>query len=151
MMKCLSLWNPWALFVARGLKRNETRGWRTPYRGEMAIHAAKTTEEIYSYRLKLAEAGVIASLDDPDDFPKEDADWPLGKIIAVATLKDVVPAHTVRAGLSRMERAFGNYEGKRFAWILADIRALREPVACRGYQWLWDLDAETEARVRAAA
>jgi activating signal cointegrator 1 len=151
MMKGLSLWEPWASFIARGLKRIETRGWRTPYRGDIAIHAAKTTQELYAYRLKLAEAGVIASLDEPDDFPKEDRDWPLGKIVAVATLTDCVPAHTVSAGLSRMERAFGNYEGKRFAWLLADVRPLREPLACVGHQWLFDLDAATEARVRAAA
>ena len=137
--------------MARLLKRNETRGWRTPYRGPIAIHAAKTTRELHGYRLKLLEAGVIGSLQDPDDFPKEDRDWPLGKIVAWATLKDCVPTHTLRAGLSRMEAALGNYDDKRFAWLLADIRPLREPVPYVGHQGLRDLDAETEARVRAAA
>jgi hypothetical protein len=151
MMKCISLWEPWASFIARGLKRIETRGRRTLYRGELAIHAAKTTKELWGYRLKLADAGVIASLDDPDDFPKENRDWPLGRIIAVATLTDCVPTETVRAGLSRMEAALGDYGDKRFAWLLADVRPLRESFVCKGHQWLWVLPPETEGAVLAAA
>ena len=40
-MKAITLWDPWASAMALELKRNETRGWSTPYRGPLAIHAAK--------------------------------------------------------------------------------------------------------------
>ena len=150
MMRCLSLWQPWGSFVARGHKRNETRSWATPYRGPLAIHAAKTTAELYGTRLLLSAAGIIENLDAPDDYPKEDRDWPLGKIIAVTTLSDCVPTRTVRAGLSMMEAALGNYADGRFAWLLADVRPLREPLPCRGRQGLWVLPPETEGAVLAA-
>lgn len=40
-MKTLSLLQPWASLVAEGLKRVETRAWRTSYTGPLAIHASK--------------------------------------------------------------------------------------------------------------
>ena len=40
-MKALTLTQPWASLVACGAKTIETRSWRTPYRGPVAIHAAK--------------------------------------------------------------------------------------------------------------
>jgi hypothetical protein len=42
VIKALTLKQPWAEFVRRGDKRIETRGWRTAYRGPLAIHAAVT-------------------------------------------------------------------------------------------------------------
>ena len=40
-MKAITLTQPWASLVALGLKKIETRGWRTDHRGPLAIHAAK--------------------------------------------------------------------------------------------------------------
>ena len=39
-MKAITLTQPWATLVAIGAKQIETRGWRTSYRGKLAIHAA---------------------------------------------------------------------------------------------------------------
>ena len=39
-MKALTLYEPYATLVALNLKKIETRGWRTNYRGPLAIHAA---------------------------------------------------------------------------------------------------------------
>lgn len=40
-MKVLSVWQPWAQLLAAGHKHNETRSWRTNYRGEILIHATQ--------------------------------------------------------------------------------------------------------------
>lgn len=40
-MKALSLTEPWATLVVTGEKKIETRSWKTPYRGLLAIQAAK--------------------------------------------------------------------------------------------------------------
>ena len=37
------------------------------------------------------------------------------------------------------ERAFGNYDPGRFAWLLADISPFPAPVEYRGAQGLWDV------------
>lgn len=39
-MKTFSLMQPWAMLVALGAKRLETRSWQTHYRGPLAIHAS---------------------------------------------------------------------------------------------------------------
>ena len=41
-MKAITVWQPWATLLGTGQKHNETRSWRTNYRGEILIHAAKT-------------------------------------------------------------------------------------------------------------
>jgi hypothetical protein len=51
--------------------------------------------------------------------------------------------------LTDQERAFGDYAPGRYAWLLADVRRLREPVPCLGWQKLWRVPAEVEAAVRA--
>lgn len=40
-MKSLSIKQPWADQIARGLKTIETRTWSTRYRGDLLIHAGK--------------------------------------------------------------------------------------------------------------
>lgn len=44
-MKAITIWQPWAEFIAAGVKHNETRSWATKYRGSIAIHI---TEEYLS-------------------------------------------------------------------------------------------------------
>ena len=41
-MKAITVWQPWAQLLAEGKKHDETRSWRTNYRGEILIHAAKS-------------------------------------------------------------------------------------------------------------
>lgn len=45
----LSLYAPWAVAIATGHKKIETRSWKTEYRGELYIHATKTTPENVLY------------------------------------------------------------------------------------------------------
>lgn len=44
-MKALTIHQPWASLIAYGFKRFETRGWRTNYRGLVAIHAGKWVDQ----------------------------------------------------------------------------------------------------------
>lgn len=143
-VKILTLWDPWASFMARGFKRWETRPWRTPYRGLIAIHAAKTTEHVWEAKTLLAGAGVLESMFDPDPFPMGDDDWPFGKIVAVGRLADCVP--TTAAAPDRRERALGNYSEGRWAWIFSEIRRTR-PFSYPGARGLLELPRETVSRL----
>jgi len=40
-IKALSLWQPWASWIAEGRKTIETRMWATPYRGDFLVCASK--------------------------------------------------------------------------------------------------------------
>lgn len=145
-MKAITLTQPWASLVAIGAKRVETRSWRTPYRGPLAIHAAKdypqwakdtAWEEPFLSALKAYPGPPL----------------PLGAVVATCRLVACIPTRELLAGLliecdpvvqsipfvmTEQERAFGDYEPGRWGWILADIKMLPEPVPARGALSLWE-------------
>lgn len=132
-MKCLSLWQPWATLIAIGAKQYETRHWSTNYRGPLLIHAAKTEEEagicftpFFREALKAADYHRFSEL-------------PLGQVVAMVELIDVVRVETVRDQLSEAEKAFGNYADGRYAWQLGHISRV-ENAPLRGMQGLFDAD-----------
>jgi len=139
--RALSLTQPWATLVAAGVKRVETRSWRTPYRGVIGIHAAKAfprwarelcLEE--PFRTALLIRGLAA------------ADLPRGELIGVARLVDCVPTTGVElVGIDDVERAFGDYSPGRWGWLLSDAAAITPSRPCRGSLGLWDLAAGLDA------
>lgn len=156
MIKCITLTQPWATLVAIGAKRIETRSWSTSYRGPLAIHAAKGLGPVGGRQglrdLCVSEffyPALYVHIDRTEDLP-------LGAIVAVCRLVDCVPTEWVAMPppaapriardqnvweLTDQERAFGDYSAGRFAWLLADIQALPEPIPCKGALGLWEPDA----------
>lgn len=134
-MTAISLHQPWASAIALGHKRIETRHWKPKYRGEIAIHAAKTLDREFA-QVERALGRMPARI-------------PLGAIVAVATLVDVRRTEELKLEIGAIEKLYGNYARGRFGWILADIRALREPVGAIGRQSLFSIDGEILAAVRA--
>lgn len=136
-MKAISLTQPWATLVALRQKRIETRSWSTPYRGPIAIHAAKNFP---------AECRGLAESEPFSEALR--SHWkplPLGKVVAVAQLVDVREILTGedvillnRLGLPRWEFHFGDYTKGRFAWVLANVKALDEPIHARGMLGVWE-------------
>lgn len=133
-LRAISLWQPWASAMALGWKRNETRHWSTPYRGPMAIHAAKrwTWEEKDEWECVLSDHAF-------DGLPEQP---PLGAIVAIGILVDIRRTEIERHAISAQEDRWGNYSAGRFAWIFENIRALAEPIPCRGRQSIWRLDPD---------
>lgn len=167
-MKAITLTQPWATLIAIGAKKIETRSWGTSYRGPLAIHAAKGLGpggiNAYLERCTASEP-IYAALNDAGLVPFTwDADallaLPRGAIVAVCTLADCRPtdereaqykggwfksmsATTTRFWeLTDQERAFGNYTPRRLAWLLADVRALPEPIPARGALGLWEYEEQ---------
>lgn len=166
-MKALTLTQPWATLVALGAKRIETRSWSTSYRGPLAIHAAKRLADLGSehelmllcrrepFRSALIGAGYLGT-----------PGLPRGAIVATCTLLDCVPTQHpgaanepgkpwftgARKGVGQHyyevpppegsnEYAFGDYAPGRYAWLLADVKPLPEPIPARGALRLWEWDA----------
>lgn len=146
-IKILTLWEPWATFIAMGHKKWETRSWPTSYRGPLAIHAAKNMTAIKDgtpNRL-LEETGLLAR--GVAIFP-EDYEWPLGKIVAVCRVAGCIPTETAKP--SSVEGALGNYLPERFAWVLEDVKRVK-PLVFTGMQGLKDLPPDVEKRLEIAA
>ena len=92
--------------------------------------------------------------------------FPAGALLCVAELVDCLPTWGL-AGLplsnfrpsvfrrypkrdTPRERAFGNYEPYRYAWVLDNIQAMPTAIPYSGHQGLHDLDPAFEKRVLAA-
>jgi activating signal cointegrator 1 len=118
----ISLWQPWASFIAIGVKPYETRHWRAPARFvglRIAIHAAKKP----------------VSRDDREWWQRisGEAALPLGAFVCTAILRAVVPAESV------LSDDFGDYLAGRFCWHLVDVERLPSPIPAKGAQgfWMW--------------
>jgi len=92
-MKFLTIRQPWASLISLGVKRIETRSWSTSFRGPLAIHAgkAKPSRDLvrmgqWLTRWDYGEGRYAMS----DGLGKWVA-LPLGAVVAVCDLIDVVP------------------------------------------------------------
>lgn len=132
-MKALSLLQPWASLVVMGVKKIETRSWRTAHRGELLIHAS------------VGKKGGVLTNDPP--FKKYIADFnqlPFGAIIGKVVLEDIVPVEELffsdahLNALTLEEKAFGDYTKRRFAWMLSDPEIFTEAIVMKGSLGLWE-------------
>jgi activating signal cointegrator 1 len=140
-LRALTVRHPYAQAIACGLKRIETRGQRTRYRGRLAIHAALG----HALPLALADLdGVLAAcraagldIEPTRKSLQAPASWSFGKIIAGAELCDCVPVEELAP--DPVERAFGDYAPGRFGWRLTSVVRLPVPIPARGMQGLWPI------------
>lgn len=153
-LKAITLTQPYATLVALGSKRIETRSWSTSYRGPLAIHAGAGLGPVGG------KAGLYdLAFSDPDGFFYQALkranvfcidDLPRGAIVATCELVDCrligvsygIPAliheEDVPSIVGATEQAFGDYSPGRYAWLLADVKALAEPIPARGALGLWN-------------
>lgn len=160
-MRALSLRQPYATLIAIGAKSIETRSWPTRYRGSLLIHASARLDaagrlecETEPFRSVLAAAGF-----EPEGTARArrpiDRSLPLGAIVACCELVDCRPVIDLvgprrREILTRHEEAFGDYAPGRWAWILANVCRLGEPVSCPGRLGIWVLPSDVEPKVETA-
>ncbi len=144
-MRAITLTQPWACLVAIGVKSTETRSWRTWYRGPLLIHAAKgfpRWARDLCNREPFAAVLLEAGYADPGSGQVDPAQLPLGAILAVCNLKHCVKIGTPGIDLPPPdpERSFGDYTPGRYAWMLADVQPLLDPVSATGSMGLWTPD-----------
>lgn len=97
-MKALTIRQPWASLIATGVKTIETRSWSTKYRGLLLVHAGMARPaSLPGYMLARPEYDLPWRLQrwsgDGRVFAEmvENHLLPLGAVVAVAQLVDVVP------------------------------------------------------------
>ena len=143
-IKALPLWQPWASLVAMGAKRVETRAYPPGRIGlragqRIAIHATKTTKDPFTRQ-------PLSDFCEMWPFTEHVPDWdvlPLGAILATVTLLRASQVTQEAADqlerTNEHERAFGNYQPGRWAWVLGDVRRLDSPVPFTGSQGTFDV------------
>lgn len=140
-MKAISLWQPWASAIANGVKKIETRGWRTNYLGPIAIHAAqKRTADLRLHFETLLEEHDEIRFAFTDGLDLDFDTLPFGAVIATATLRAVGDIEFWSNSVSPAELALGDYSPGRFGWFLADVKKLPSPIPCRGGQRIFNVN-----------
>lgn len=130
-MKAITLWQPWATFIADGHKRYETRSWSTNFRGNIAIHASKR----WSLDQKIFLNQLVMKHEALADYAVYE--FPFGCVVAACRLVNVHRVEDVRDSLSRLERALGDYSDERFAWELEIVKLPPQPIPTKGMQGIW--------------
>ena len=106
-MKALSIKEPFASLISLGIKKVETRSWKTNYRGEIYIHASLTKSKIDDER----KEKLLKLLPDGYEFKQ-------GYIICKGYLKDCILMddeflETIKE--DKTEVLCGHYEKGRYA------------------------------------
>lgn len=140
-MRAISVIQPYATFIALGVKRLETRTWSTQYRGPIAIHASSKMpkelkemcgEEPFLSLLRLCDVADVGEL-------------PLGEVVGVGELLTCaqVNEHGSIGTYDWMrtegrERDLGNFAPGRWAWAIDDVWIVERGHKVRGELGLWD-------------
>lgn len=132
----ISVRQPWAWAIVWGGKFIENRGWDTPYRGELFIHASAQMQlqEYLAARSWMLEYRLI----DPITFPKRD-ELQFGAIIGRTRLMDI--KESPRAAAERTKQIHSRRLKKwempgGYSWLLGQ-REQTPIVKCLGAQKLW--------------
>lgn len=125
-MKAITVWQPWATLLAIGTKQYETRSWATSYRGPIAIHAGKQIQIPFGN----------AAINKLNNHNISALDLPLGAVIATAKLVNCWRVEDLNP--SKDEMLLGDWTPGRYAWELANVKLLPEPIPAKGHQRLWN-------------
>ena len=143
-MKAISIWQPYASLLVKGVKKIETRGWRpkSAYLGTLAIQACHPQQRKGRY-----------SLDNILDSPPFDVlcagmTLPVGMIIGTVKFSGVRPVEEMISTLTPLELSLGDYSPGRLGWIMYEPFELPEPIVCKGKLGFWNVPEDVEEKIR---
>lgn len=133
-MKTLSIRQPWASLIVKGFKDVENRSWRTPIRGEIAIHASASKTEydwedavitmsmIQTITFSEAQKWLIESIGEFDKLPR-------GRILGTVEIIDC-----------KRERTSPWHFEENWGFYLQNPKEIKEPIPAKGKLGFWDFD-----------
>ncbi|MDP3737505.1 MAG: ASCH domain-containing protein [Hyphomonadaceae bacterium] len=124
-LRAITIKQPWAHAIIHGGKDIENRSWATSYRGTLAIHAGRASDDDAFFDF-VAQRGLASTV----KLVRADSEGLVrGAVIGIVDLVDCV------------ERSTSPWFEGPFGFVLANPRLL-EPVSCRGAMGLFDLPPE---------
>ena len=152
-IRALTVRQPYAWAIAEGFKPVENRGWRTAYRGLLAVHAGSRFDELASFPVRDADRkfrALKAKALLAGAFPPEAARLGFRRVVAVARLAGIHHASECMATEGKPPRRLccpWAVHGEHH-WELPEIWPL-DPVPCHpGKRGLWKLPSDVEKAVR---
>lgn len=123
-MKVLTLKQPWATLISKGLKKYEFRSWKTNYRGEILIHAGKGIDK---------EALEVFKPYGP---------FPSGQIVAIASIDDCIKINEeFNNKIRKMNNlVYGTKKRTGYAWVLSNVKEISYKKKIDGHLSLWNYE-----------
>ena len=137
-MKVISIKEPFATLIKNGMKKIETRSWKTNYRGEIFIHASGKS----SAKEFLTNDFVIDLI--------KDMDMNFGNIICRCNLVDCIYMDEKFLNdikQNKVEYNLGEYKVGRYAWVMEDITPIY-PIKAKGKLNIWNFDGEYKLKCK---
>lgn len=125
-MKAVSIQQPWASAIIKGIKVVENRTWYTDHRGDLVIHASST---LWRHKIPSDELKKLEPLGRFDCLPT-------GVLLGVVNLLGCQPISSSEP-LQNTWFAYGP-----ICWILDNPREFKQPVNWRGMPGLFDVPYE---------
>ena len=141
-MKTLSIRQPWASLIIKGFKNVENRSWRTPIRGEIAVHASASKAEddwedaiitvsmIQTITFSEAEKWIIEAIGDYDKLPR-------GAILGTVEITDC-----------KRERTSPWHFEENWGFYLQNPKEIKKPIPANGKLGFWDFDLSLAEAVK---
>ena len=130
-MKVLSVKEPFATLISLGIKKIETRSWKTNYRGKIYIHASLNMSKMPKER----KEKLLNLL--PENY-----DFKYGNIICEANLKDCIymdENFINEIKKDELEYLCGHYEVGRYAWMINDVKLI-PVIPAKGKLGIWNFN-----------
>jgi len=131
----LSIRQPWAELILRGVKTIELRKWQTDYRGLLWLHAAKT-------------------FDPSAPLPPNGEEPFRGGFVGCAELESILPIDEQRWEKWRNQHCdTGSFVPGMYAWLISNVLRFKEPIVARGFPKLFyphpeEIDQLLEAKMK---
>lgn len=126
-----TLHQPWASLVVRGIKKFETRSWKTNYTGLLLITSSRTlTDEGLNLEYLLCQKRVLNPIPN-DRLPMQNIGLALGtvELVEVRPTDEIIP--------TQLENTVGDFGPGRFAWKLDNPVEFPKPFWIKGNRMLW--------------
>lgn len=127
-MKTLTLKQPWATLIAKGLKEYEFRSWKTSYRGPLLIHAGLGMDKVAKER-----------------FKSLGFDYEKSEIVCLVELLDCIKVDEQFRKERMLENPQVYYQMDQYAWKIKLIKVLSVKDV-KGKLSLWEYEGELEEK-----
>ena len=128
-LRAITIQQPWAWAIAAGHKRVENRTRRTNVRGMIAIHAGQSNAWMAGGLEFLIQQGLSV----PHDLT-------VGAVVALAELVDCAESPEPGCYLRGVELVRDPFAFGPWCYVLANVRPLKKPIACRGQRGWFTVD-----------
>lgn len=144
-LKALSVRQPWAGLLARGVKRFEVRSWRPSQLGLYILHASSgKTREIRDLRQESLYRRALTRAD-----MKDEANWDQGALIAVVKIVRVWGLGSWPKGLTPLDKYLSKHGPNDFLWEVGRRWVFNRPIPSEGAPRLWTPPPETRRALAA--